>query len=196
MNSLVSRARQALEHARPLGETHLGVAVFADAANVRIYHVPLRLPELAVIGDGFTITPLLPSLNVQGPFFLLTLTQDCIQLFKGTSLSLERVDVDGLDSAAWTTMPPPRSPQVHAFLADRGGQGTRAVFHGVQPAADERKTRALQHFRGTDRALRELLKPDQAPLVLAGARSLQACTAQSTPTPASWAPASTAAPST
>jgi hypothetical protein len=173
VNNLVGLARQALEDARPLGDQHLGVAVFADADNARAYQVPLRLPELAVVGDRFFITPLLPSLSMQGEFFLLTLTQNSIQLFRGTSLSLEPVDVEGLELAAWTTMPPPRAPQVHAFVADRGGHRSHAIFHGVDRETDERKTRALQHFRGTDRALREVLEVDRAPLVLAGARQLQ-----------------------
>jgi hypothetical protein len=63
---------------------------------------------------------------------------------------------------------------VHAFVADRRGQGTQAVFHGRGRDSDERKTRALQHFRGTDRALRNVLNGDQAPFVLAGVRHLQA----------------------
>jgi hypothetical protein len=87
---------------------------------------------------------------------------------------LEPVDLDGRELAAWTTMPPPRSPQVHAFLADRGGQGTRTVFHGVHSPSDDRRKRALQHFRGTDRALLEVLGEDRPPLVLAGVRPLQA----------------------
>ncbi|SHN60738.1 hypothetical protein SAMN05660350_00999 [Geodermatophilus obscurus] len=173
VTDLVGRVRQALEQARPLSDNHLGLAVFADTDHVRAYHVPLRPRELAVVGDRFTIAPLLPTINVQGQFFLLTLTQDDIRLFTGTALALARVDVEGLELAAWTTMPRPRAPQVHAFLADRGGRGTRAVFHGVGRDSDERKTRALQHFRGIDRALREVLG-EQAPLVLAGVRHLQA----------------------
>jgi hypothetical protein len=174
VTDLVGRVRRALEQARPLSDNHLGLAVFADTDHVRTYHVPLRPRELAVVGDRFTITPLLPAINVQGQFFLLTLTQDDVRLLKGTALALERVDVDGLELAAWMTMPRPRGPQVHAFLADRGGRGTRAVFHGVGRDSFERKTRALQHFRGIDRALREVFEGDQAPLVLAGVRHLQA----------------------
>lgn len=142
VNTLVGMARQALEQARPQGDEYLGVAVFADADSARTYHLPLRPPELAVVGDRFIITPLLPSLRMQGQFFLLSLTQDCIQLFKGTSSSLEPVEVEGLELAAWASMPPPRAPQVHAFVAHRGGYGSRAIFHGVDRETDERKTRA------------------------------------------------------
>ena len=173
VTDLVGRVRQALEQARPLSDDHLGLAVFADTDHVRTYHVPLRPRELAVVGDRFTITPLLPTITVQGQFFLLALTQDDVRLFTGTALALERVDVEELELAAWSTMPRPRAPQVHAFLADRGGRGSRAVFHGVGRDSDERKTRTLQHFRGIDRALREVLD-DRAPLVLAGVRHLQA----------------------
>jgi hypothetical protein len=174
VTDLIGRARRALDRARPLNENHRGLAVFADADDVRTYDVPVRLPELAAVGDRFALTPLLPTINLQGRFFLLTLTQDRIRLLEGTALTVEPVDLEGRELAAWTTMPPPRAPQVHAFLADRGGQGARTVFHGVGSASDDRKVRALQHFRGTDRALREVLGEDQPPLVLAGVRQLQA----------------------
>jgi hypothetical protein len=58
-------------------------------------------------------------------------------------------------------------------VADRGGHRSHAIFHGVDRETDERKIRALQHCRGTARALREVLEVDRAPLVLAGARHLQ-----------------------
>jgi len=174
VTDLVNRVRGALARARPMNGNHKGLAVFADADDVATFDVPLRLPELAAVGDRFALTPLLPTINLQGRFFLLTLTQDRLRLFEGTALTWVPVDLEGRELAAWTTMPPPRAAQVHTFLADRGGQGTRAVFHGVDSASDERTARALQHLRGADRALREVLGADQPPLVLAGVRPLQA----------------------
>jgi hypothetical protein len=171
---LMSRVRRALDRARPVNDNHRGVAVFADAEDVRSYDVPLRLPELVAVGDQFAVAPLLPAINLHGRFFLLTLTQERIRLYEGSALTLEPVDLEGRELAAWTTLPPSRAPRVHAFLADRGGRGTRTVFHGVDSAPEERKTRASQHFRGTDRALRAVLGEDRPPLVLAGVRPLQA----------------------
>src|SRR3954451_1798749 len=168
VTDLVGRVRRALDRARALNENHRGLAVFADVEDVRTYDVPLRLPELAAVGDRFALAPVLPTINLQGRFFLLTLTQDRIRLLEGTALTVRPVDLEGRELAAWTTMPPPRAPQVHAFLADRGGQSTRTVFHGVDRPSDERKKRALQHFRGTDRALGEVLGEDRPPLLLAG----------------------------
>ena len=171
---LMGRVRRALDRARPVNDNHRGVAVFADAEDVRTYDVPLRLPELVAVGNRFAVAPLLPAINLHGRFFLLTLTQERIRLHEGSALTLEPVDLEGRELAAWTTLPPSRAPQVHPFLADRGGRGTRTVFHGVDSAAEDRRTRTLRHFRGTDRALREVLGEDRPPLVLAGVRPLQA----------------------
>jgi len=152
---LMGRVRGALDRARPVNGNHRGVAVFADAEDVRTYDVPLRLPELVAVGNRFAVAPLLPAIDLHGRFFLLTLTHERIRLQEGSALTLEPVDLAGRELAAWTTLPPSRG-------------------HGVGSAAEERTTRVRQHFRGTDRALHEVLGEDRPPLVLAGARPLQA----------------------
>jgi hypothetical protein len=148
-----------------------GLAVFLGPDGPCHLRVPLRLPELVTVGDRFVVRPLLPLLNAGGHFYVLALSQDEIRLFHGTRVGLDQVQLDGLPLAVWLTMPR-RQPQVHAFVADRGGTGGRAVFHGGTDY--DAKPLILQHFRRVDHALRELLAGDQAPVVLAGMRYLQA----------------------
>jgi Bacterial archaeo-eukaryotic release factor family 3 len=148
-----------------------GLAVFLGPDGPRHLRVPLRLPELVTLGDRFVVRPLLPLLSDGGHFYVLALSQDEIRLFHGTRVGLDHVELDGLPLAVWLTMPR-RRPQVHTFLADRGGTGGRAVFHGGDD--NDAKPLILQHFRRVDQALRELLGGDQAPVVLAGVRYLQA----------------------
>jgi hypothetical protein len=148
-----------------------GLAVFLGPDGPCHLRVPLRLPELVTVGDRFVVRPLLPLVNANGHFYVLTLSQDEIRLFHGTRVGLDQVQLDGLPLAMWLTMPR-RQAQVHAFLADRGGTGGRAVFHGGNDY--DAKPLIRQHFRRVDHALRELLADDRAPVVLAGVRSLQA----------------------
>jgi hypothetical protein len=148
-----------------------GLAVFLGPDGHRYLRVPLRLPELVTVGDRFVIRPLVPLLNAGGHFYVMALSQDEIQLFHGTALGLDQVQLEGLPLAVWLTMPR-RRPQVQAFLADRGGSGGRAVFHGADD--HDPKPLILQHFRRVDQALRDLLGDDPAPVVLAGVRYLQA----------------------
>jgi len=60
---LLGRVRRALDRARPVNENHRGVAVFADAEDVRTYDVLLRLPELVAVGNRFAVAPLLPAIG-------------------------------------------------------------------------------------------------------------------------------------
>lgn len=101
----------------------------------------------------------------------MALSQDDIRRFEGTRFSLNEVTVHGLPLAMWLTMPR-RRPQVHAFLADRGGTGGRTVFHGSDDAG--LKMLVLQHFQRVTKPLREVLGNGSAPLARAGARSMQA----------------------
>jgi hypothetical protein len=148
-----------------------GLALFLSPDGFRHLRVPVRLPELVTVGDRFVVRPLLPLLIAGGHFHILALTQDEIRLFHGTRFAINQVQLDGLPLAVWLTMPR-RQPQVHAFLADSGGVGGRTVYHGS--GEDDIKPLVLRHFQRVDQALRELLDGDQAPLVLAGVRSLQA----------------------
>jgi hypothetical protein len=154
-------------HSEPSGD---GLALFCEQGSVRQFRVPLRLPELVAVGDRFLIRPLLPLLGAAGHFYVLALSQDEIRLLRGSRHSLQEMALDGLPLAVWLTMPRRRA-QVHAFVADRGGAGGRAVFHGVQ---DDHTPLILQHFQRVDRALRDVLPADDAPLILAGVRSTQA----------------------
>jgi hypothetical protein len=147
-----------------------GLAVFLQPGGIRHFRVPLRLPEVVAVGNRFLVRPLLPLLSAGGHFYVLALNQDEIRLFRGSGYGLDEVALDGLPLAVWLTMPR-RRPQVHAFVADRGGAGGHAVFHGTE---DDTTPLVLQHFRRVDRALRQILPAGGVPVVLAGVRSTQA----------------------
>jgi hypothetical protein len=169
-DQILEPGRRLLDRARPSERLSDGLAVFLEPGGIRHFRVPLRLPELTVVGDRFLTRPLLPLLSAGGHFYVLALSQDEIKLFRGSRYGLDEVTVDGRALAVWLTMPRRRAP-VHAVVADRGGTDGRTVFHGIE---DDTTPLVSQHFRRVDRALREVLQGDAAPLVLAGVRSTQA----------------------
>jgi hypothetical protein len=169
-DQILQPARELLDRTPLWQRPSDGLAVFVGPGGMRHLRVPLRLPELVAVGRRFLVQPLLPLLTASARFYVLTLNQDEIGLFRGDRYRLDEVTLDGLGLAVWLTMPRRRA-EVHAFVADRGGVGSHAVFHGVQ---DDHSPLVLQHFRRVDRALREVLDDGAAPLVLAGVRSTQA----------------------
>jgi hypothetical protein len=167
---MLEPARHLLDLGRVWERPGDGLAIFVWPGGIRHFRIPLRPPELVAVGDRFLVRPLLPLLTAGGHFYVLALNQDDIRLFKGTPYRLDEVTVDGLALAVWATMPRRRT-RVQAFVADRGGIGSRAVFGGIE---DDPTPLVLQHFRRVDRALRETLQAETAPVVLAGIRSTQA----------------------
>jgi hypothetical protein len=167
---MLQPARHLLDQGRLWERPSDGLAIFLGAGGLRHFRVPLRLPELVAVGDRFLTWPLLPLLTAGGHFYVLALNQDDLRLFKGSRYGLDEMTVDGLALAVWATMPRRRA-HVHAFVADRGGIGGRAVFGGIE---DDTTPLVLEHFRRVDRALREVLEAETAPVVLAGVRSTQA----------------------
>ena len=150
-----------------------GLALFASPGRVRYFRVPLPLPELATVGRRFLVGPLLPMLAAHGHFFVLTIDSDDIRLFKGARFRFHEVVLDSALRAE-LTMGRPRKREVHAFVADRGGAGARAVFHGIGGGAEDRQESVLQHFHRVDRVVRDVLAGERAPLVLAAVPHRQA----------------------
>lgn len=170
IDAVLAPAHHLLDRLDLRGRSSDGLALFLGPDESHHFRVPLRLPDLAVIGDRFVVRPLLPLLTADGHFYVMTLSQDEIHLLRGTRFGLEEMELEGLSLSMWLTMPRGQ-PQVHAFLADRGGTGARAVFHGGD---DDSKSFVFRHFQRVDHAVRELFGDGQAPLVLAGVRFLQA----------------------
>lgn len=175
VDRLLAAADAAIHGARSRPVNARGLAVFIGPERARIFVTVHRVPELAVVGDRFTVTPLLPLFAPDGVFFVLALNHAEIRLFKGSRHGMEEMGLDGYALAAWQTLPTPRSAPLQAFLADRGGAGPRTVYHGVGGGSgDGRKSMLLRHFRGVDRALRDVLRNQDGPLALAAVQSMQA----------------------
>ncbi|MGH2680705.1 MAG: hypothetical protein ACRDG8_09550 [Actinomycetota bacterium] len=171
---LLRPARELLDDALFWQYQSDGLAMFIGAGWSRFFRVAIPLPELGTVGRRFVVGPLLPLLADGGRYFVLALSQNEIRLLEGTRFGLEEVELQD----------PPRSlramlareeqrPEVHGFLADRGGVGSRVVFYGQGGGADVgRKEQIVRYFRKVDRVLRSVIKDDRAPVVLAGVEYL------------------------
>jgi hypothetical protein len=149
-----------------------GLALYSRPGWWGSFRVPLDLPELAVVADGFHVTPLLPLLTGDGHFFVLALSQNQIRLLEGTRDRLEEVDLPGEPLGGRDALQGEAERQVQLYVADRGGVGARGIFHGHGDVGDVQEERVLQYFRSVDRRLREVLAGEDAPMVLAAVEHL------------------------
>jgi hypothetical protein len=150
-----------------------GLALFSRSGWWRSFRVPLDLPELAVVGDRFHVTPLLPLLAGDGHFFVLALSQNQIRLLEGTRDRVEEVDLPGVPLGVQDALQGEEvQRQLQLYVADRGDPGAGGIYHGHGHPGEVHKERILRYFRKADRALREVLAGDRAPMVLAAVEHL------------------------
>jgi hypothetical protein len=150
-----------------------GLALFSRPGWWRSFRVPLDLPELAVVGDRFHVTPLLPLLAGDGHFFVLALSQNQIRLLEGTRDRVEEVDLPGVPLGVRDALQGEEvQQQLQLYVADRGGPGAGGIYHGHGHPGEVQEERILRYFRKVDRGLREVLAGEGAPMVLAAVEHL------------------------
>ncbi|HEU4941192.1 MAG TPA: hypothetical protein VFT97_06195 [Candidatus Eisenbacteria bacterium] len=145
-----------------------GFVVFLSPAFAAAYRVPASVPEIAVVADTFHVKPLLRLKHEAKRYFVLTVSQKAVQLYEGGPLGAAAVDVPGvprsLTDALGGVVNERRSKIVH---------GGGVAHHGYGPGKEETKEDLLSYFRVIDKALREFLHGESAPLLLAAVKYYQ-----------------------
>lgn len=149
-----------------------GLALFLSSEAFRSYRLPFDFDELVVVTDRFHVKPLFPLLS-GGQFYVLALSQNEVRLLQGTRYSVSEVDLEGMPESLAETLrynDPENRFQFHTSTRTPGGKGERpAIFHGHGVAsADDPKDYISRYFHQVDEGLQDLLRDEQAPLVLAG----------------------------
>jgi hypothetical protein len=154
-----------------------GLAIFLSSEVFRYYRLPFDFDELVVAANRFHIKPLLPLLSGGGQFYVLALSQNEVRLLQGTRYSVSDVDLEGVPASLTEALrynDPEKRLQFHTSTRTPGGKGERAaIFHGHGVAsADDPKDYISRYFHQIDEALQDLLRDEQALLVLAGVNYL------------------------
>jgi hypothetical protein len=145
-----------------------GFVVFLSPAFAAAYRVPASVPEIAVVADTFHVKPLLRLKHEASRYFVLTVSQNAAQLYEGSPLGASAVDIPGLPrsltDALGGVVNERRSKTVH---------GGGVAYHGSGVGKEETKEDLLSYFRVIDKALREFLHGESAPLLLAAVKYYQ-----------------------
>jgi len=156
-----------------------GLALFLTPNQFVSYRLPLVFASQVVVDKHFYVTPLLPLLSGDGTFYLLALSQNHVRLFQGSRYTMQQIALDHAphslaEAQRYDQVEPVR--QVHTVGSGAtGGRYATAVFTGQGSAADEKLVKkAIEQFlRQVDRAVREVLVGQSAPLLVASVDMLR-----------------------
>jgi hypothetical protein len=153
-----------------------GLAIFRSLDLLQYYCVPLKFEELVVVNNRFYLKPLFPLFSHDGHFYILALSQNQIRLLEGTHHHIEEIDLTAVLPSLEQVLrfeEPERQISSHtgtpgATGGRQGNVGGVTVFHGHGAGDENEKENLRLYFKRVDETLRELLREEHAPLVLAG----------------------------
>ena len=144
--------------------TAYGLALFSSPGRVERYRVSLSLTEEVVVAASFRVRPVLSLVSRDEKFFVLSLSQNAVQLFEATRSVITMLDLGSTATSmdeALALEDPERQLQFHST----GGGGVE--FHGHGAGAELDKTAIRRFLRVVDRGVCERLGDAHEPLVLA-----------------------------
>lgn len=151
-----------------------GLAVFLSRNLQRVFRLPCTFPEELQVGGLFLVSPLLPLLQGDGRFFVLSLSRNGVRLFQGTRFTISPVDLRGAPHNLAEALAAHDRDEVLTFhTRPTSGRGWGAIFHGQGVGIDDEKNDLLRYFQRIDHALHAVLREEHAPLVLAAVDYLQ-----------------------
>lgn len=147
-----------------------GLAAFFAPEFVRLFRLPVALKDHVVVGNRFSIIPLLPAISSNGRFYVLALSQQGVRLLQGTRDRVSEVDLKGVPRSLAEALLTHEAKEPFSFHGRRAGEGAGSwggIFHGHGVGIDDSKDELLHYFQKIDRGLHPLLIEERAPLVLA-----------------------------
>jgi hypothetical protein len=147
-----------------------GLAVLRRADTLRLFHLPTIVEELVVVSHQFHLKPLLPYMTENTHFYVLDLSQNAVRMVRCTRLHASEVALPQVPknlAEALQYHDPEQQLQVHTG-SPRGDGRQSAVYHGQGGAKESEKDDILAYLRQIDQGLHDILRDEQAPLVLAG----------------------------
>ncbi len=148
-----------------------GLALFYSGDVIRHFRLPMRFEELAVVANRFHLKPLIPFFTEDSVFYVLALSQNEIRLIQGNRYGAWEVELEDIPASLTEALrydDPQRQFQFHSKTPAGGGGRRHAVFfaHGV--GLDDSKDDIHRYLQQIDKGLKEVLRQNRVPLMLAG----------------------------
>jgi hypothetical protein len=149
-----------------------GFAVFIGSDDYWWYQLPVVFEPFVEVSQRFHLKPLIPMVMQQPKFYVLSLSKQKVQFFKGDNDGLIEEKVEGLPEnieAVVGTETEPNQLQFHTSTIGTGGGKRPAQFHGPSWKDDQQKY--LEKFMAavTSAVTAHLQnKKEKYPLIVAG----------------------------
>lgn len=144
-----------------------GLAVFSAPGFFENYTLPVNFEPYTYISEEFYVKPLVPAMNDDGKFYLLSVQLEDVQFYEASRYSITPVEIDDLT-------PSRLEERVGFDFKERSLQfrtqhegGAKTQFHGHGDDQGDTKKEIKQYFRAIDDGLKDYINREKLPLVVA-----------------------------
>jgi hypothetical protein len=172
--ALLQPARTVVDNTPFWQHQQAGLALLLAPDFYRYYCLPVTVDELVVVGDRFHVKPLFAMVEGEERFYVLTLSQNAVQLFEGNRHHLSEVKLQELPENLAEALHYDqfeRQQQFHTKTPALAGKRA-AIFHGHSTGTDDKGENLRHYLLQIDRSLHQVLRDEQAPLVVASVEYL------------------------
>ncbi|MFP4470673.1 MAG: hypothetical protein ACLFPE_08315 [Bacteroidales bacterium] len=146
-----------------------GLAIFRNANHFKYYTLPVFFDEFVYVADHFYLKPLVPYLNDDMRFYLLSLSLNGAKLYEGFPHQIEEISMEDL-------LPENLKDTVgfdyeQKSLQFRMGQSAfgHTMYHGQGAGSEEeQKEEIMKYLRAVNDGMIKMLHDQKAPLIVAG----------------------------
>lgn len=154
-------------------QIQFGAAFLISKDMELVYSLPYPCVESATVGTHFNVRPLLPLLNRPHHFFVLSLSQGEVKLYRGTEVSMDEIAIDNAPSSLAEALRYDefeKQLQSHSSNIGAPGGRTPTIFHGQGSAGETAVTKKylLRFLQELEQGVAELLHGESVPLIMAG----------------------------
>ncbi|WP_424493535.1 hypothetical protein [Salinimicrobium sp. GXAS 041] len=149
-----------------------GLAIFLSEGFFEHFTLPVNFEAYIYVSDHFYIKPLVPMLNRDQRFYLLSLQLEDVKLYEATQYSIGEVEVEDLVPSQledrvgydYEEKNSKHKTQRNNIGANANGTSTQ---HGYEAASRDRKNEIERFFRAVDKGIYGILHNENVPLVVA-----------------------------
>ena len=165
-DEVLGQLRESIEEASFWEGRQNGLAIFCAPGFLRHYHVPLDLEDLVLVGNHFHITPLLQVFSQNARFYVLALSQNQVRLFECSRYHVSEVPLPEGTPRSLTDAMKFEDPDRQIAL-NQTERGSNSVHHAHGQPDEKGKVKIREFCKSLDNGIRDVLREQKAPLVLA-----------------------------
>lgn len=144
-----------------------GLAVFASPGFFENYTLPVNFEAYNYISREFYVKPLVPAMNDDGKFYILSVQLEEVKLYEATRYTITPVEIDDLTPSKLEERVGYDFKEKSLQFRTQAESGEKTQFHGHGDNEGDTKKEIKQYFRAIDDGLKDYINREKLPLVVA-----------------------------